>query len=218
MISKSINTWDQTKHWEEACIETRRNPDERIRRLRFFRIKKKEKILDLGCGDGLNVHILYKKGVKNIFGVDISDALIKSAKRLTPKAKFYLASAEKLPFKDETFDVVLVDSVFHHFMKYRKALGEINRVLKKKGRLCFIEPHKSIVRSLYDAVCELPISKYIPFLKKRRISYLGEIKFMRHWLKTEDDFYETLTELKFVERLRKLDIMSTIGIYEKASY
>ncbi len=217
MVLKSINTWDQTKHWEEACVETRRNPEERIRRLRFFRIKKKEKILDLGCGDGLNVHLLYKTGVKNIFGVDISEALIKSAKRLTPKAKFYLASAEKLPFKDGTFDVVLVDSVFHHFMKYRKALSEINRVLKREGRLCFIEPHKSIIRSLYDAVCELPISKYIPFLKKRRISYLGEIKFMRHWLKTEDDFYETLTELSFVERLRKLDIMSTIGIYEKSS-
>lgn len=216
-MSKSINTWGQTRGWEEACVETRRSLTERKRRIQFFKIKKKEKVLDLGCGDGLNVNILYKSGVRDISGVDISTGLIKSAKKLTPKAKFYLASAEKLPFKSETFDVVLVDSVFHHFMKYDKALNEIKRVLKKKGRLCFIEPHKSIVRSVYDALCESPISKYVSFLKKRRASYLGEIKFMKHWLKTEDVFYQTLKKLKFEEKIRKPDIMSIVGVYEKTS-
>lgn len=215
MESKSINTWDQTKHWEEACVETRRDPKERKRRLHFFKIKKKEKVLDLGCGDGLNVNILYKLGVKNIFGVDISPNLIKSAGKLTPKAKFYLASAEKLPFKDETFDVVLVDSVFHHFMKYDKAINEIKRVLKKKGRLCFIEPHRSLIRSIYDSVCELSISKYVPFLQKRRESYLGEIKFMKHWLSTEKMFFSQLIKIGFKKKLHTSDILSVVAIYEK---
>lgn len=214
-MTKNINIWGQTKSWEDACIETRRNTSERQRRLRYFKIKKKEKVLDLGCGDGLNVNILYKSGIKNITGVDISPNLIKSAKKLTPRARFYLSSAEKLPFKAETFDVVLVDSVFHHFMKYDKALSEIKRVLKNGGRLCFIEPHKNIIRSIYDIVCELPISKYIPFLRKRRVSYLGEIKFMKHWLKTENDFYKTLEKLDFKKKINKRDILSIIGVYEK---
>lgn len=198
-------------------METRRNLGERKRRLHFFKIKKKEKVLDLGCGDGLNVNLLYKSGVKNLSGVDISPELVKSAKKLTPKAKFYLASAEKLPFKTETFDVVLVDSVFHHFMRYEKALKEIKRVLKKDGRLCFIEPHRSWIRSVYDFVSEMPIAKFIPKLRERSVSYLGEIKFMKHWLRTEGQFYRGLRSLKFIEVLKKADILSIVGIYQKPS-
>lgn len=214
-MSTSINPWGQTRGWEEACVETRRNPEERKRRLHIFRIKRNEKVLDLGCGDGLNINILYKSGIKNISGVDIAPELIKSAKKLTPEAKFYFSSAEKLPFKNETFDVVMVDSVFHHFMKYDKALKEIKRVLKKTGRLCFIEPHRSLIRSIYDAVCELSISKYIPFLQKRRKSYLGEIKFMKHWLSTEKMFFSQLVKIGFKKKLHKVDILSIVAIYEK---
>jgi demethylmenaquinone methyltransferase/2-methoxy-6-polyprenyl-1,4-benzoquinol methylase len=214
-MSRSINTWGQTRVWEEACIETRRNPEERKRRLYIFKIKRNEKVLDLGCGDGLNVNLLYKSGIKKIVGVDIAPELIKNAKKLTPKAKFYISSAEKLPFKNESFNVVLVDSVFHHLMKYEKALSEIKRVLKRNGRLCFIEPHKSIIRYIYDTVCEWSISKYIPFLAKRRNSYLGEIKFMKHWLSTENLFYNLLIKFGFKKKLHRIDILSVVAIYEK---
>ncbi len=216
MESKSVNTWGQTKHWEDACVETRRNPQERKRRLQFFKIKRKEKILDLGCGDGLNLNLLYKSGVKNLYGVDISSDLIISARKLTPNAKFYLASGEKLPFKDNSFDIVLVDSVFHHFMQYEKVLNEINRVLKRGGNLCFIEPHRSIFRLFYDYVSSLSISRYIPVLKKRSLSYMGEKKFMRHWLNTEDRFYEILDKIGFHCKMKQIDILSVIGIYEKS--
>lgn len=204
----------QTKEWENACINTRRNPEKRKKRLSVFNISKKDKVLDLGCGDGLNTFILMTMGIKNIVGVDISNDLIKIAKENNPKVKFYKASAEKIPFKKNAFDVVMVDSVFHHLMSYGKPVGEIKRVLKNGGRLCFMEPHKSFFRYVYDKVCEMPISQHIPFLKKRSKSYMGEIVFMKHWIKTEHEFYEELTRQGFKKILEKEDLLSIIGIYE----
>lgn len=214
-MPKSLNVWGQTKHWEEACVETRRSLVERKRRLKLFRIKKTDRVLDLGCGDGLNIRILVQSGIKRIIGVDISKELLREAKKISPKTKFYLASSEALPFKYGSFDIVLVDSVFHHLMQFTKSLKEIKRVLAPRGKLCFIEPHKSIVREIYDFVSELPVAKYIPFLRARSISYLGEKKFMKHWLKNEEKFYRGLKELGFHEIQKKVDILSIIGIYEK---
>ena len=215
-MPKSLNVWGQTKHWEEACVNTRRNLAQREKRLKLFRIKKTDNVLDLGCGDGLNIKILVQRGVKRVAGVDISGQLLQEAKKANPKVKFYLASSESLPFKDNSFDIVLVDSVFHHLMKFRKSLKEIRRVLVSGGRLCFIEPHKSLFREFYDFVSELPIAKYTPFLKERSISYLGERKFMKHWLKNEEIFYRILEELEFRKVQKKIDILSIIGIYEKS--
>lgn len=58
--------------------------------------------------------------------------------------KFFLGVAEVLPFPAGKFDVVFVDSVFHHFLRVEKVLSEIKRVLKSKGLLCFVEPNQSI--------------------------------------------------------------------------
>lgn len=214
-MSNKLNLWNQTQEWEGDCIKTRRGISLRLRRLNFFGFNKNELILDLGCGDGLNIKILRQKGIKNVVGIDISKELLKEAKKLNPKNKFYLASAESLPFKSDNFDVVLVDSVFHHFMRFEKSLKEIKRVLKPGGRLCFVEPHKSIFRTMYDYFSVSPLAKYTPFFKERGPAYLAEIKFMKHWLETEADFFALLDILKFNELQKKADILSIIGIYEK---
>ena len=214
-MSSKLNVWGQTKHWEEACVNTRRSLAQRKRRLKLFHIKKTDRVLDLGCGDGLNIRILVQSGIKRIIGVDISKELLKVAKKINPMTKFYLASSEALSFKDSSFDIVLVDSVFHHLMQFTKSLKEIKRVLAPRGKLCFIEPHKSFMREIYDFVSELSVAKYIPFLRERSISYLGEKKFMKHWLKNEEKFYKILDELEFKEIQKKMDILSIIGIYEK---
>ena len=214
-MNNITNHSKQTVKWENACIKTRRNLGKREKRLSIFKINKKQKVLDLGCGDGLNITILKKMGIRNIVGVDISGKLIKEAKRLNPNVKFYTASSEKLPFGSESFDIVLVDSVFHHLMNYEKSLLEINRVLNPKGQLCFIEPHNSLLRSVYDRVCEMSLSKYVPFLKNRRDSYLGEINFMKHWLETEEMFYSNLEKFGFKKIVKRVDVLSIVGIYKK---
>lgn len=209
------NRFHQTHEWEIACVKTRRSKEKRKKRIRLFSIKKKDKVLDLGCGDGLNISILHSLGIRDVVGVDISKELIRLAKKNNSKTKFYVGSAEKLPFKKETFDVIFVDSVFHHIIDYQKVVKELKRVLKKNGKLCFIEPHKSPLRLMIDFICVLPISKFMPILKERREAYLGEIDFMTHWLATEKDFYQTLEKNKFTEEFTRKDFLSIVGQYKR---
>lgn len=209
------NLHHQTRQWENACIKTRRNLKRRKERIAKFRIKKSDKVLDLGCGDGLNSTILQDLGISNVIGVDISKPLLQHAQKNSPKTKFYVGSAEKIPFKDRTFSIVFVDSVFHHLLDYDKAITEIRRVLKINGYLCFIEPHRSLMRSALDFICTLPISKIIPILKERREAYFGEIHLMKHWLSTEDEFYRKLGKYKFRKVFLRSELLSNIGKFRK---
>ncbi|KKU88887.1 MAG: Methyltransferase [Candidatus Gottesmanbacteria bacterium GW2011_GWA2_47_9] len=214
-MSKSLNLYGQTEAWEHACVKTRRNLKTRKERLGQFSFGRKDKILDLGCGDGLNLKILWNMGIHHITGVDISKELLKEAKLQVPKAIFFAASAENLPFQPNHFDAVLVDSVFHHLLRYDKALREIRRVLKPGGVLCFLEPHRSLLRSIIDFICLLPIANYIPVLRERSISYKGEIDLMRHWLATEEEFYSWLDRLNMKEVFCRTSLMSKVGKFKK---
>lgn len=206
---------NQTKEWEEAYLDTRRNFRTRKKRLLRFDITSKSSVLDLGCGDGLNVSILLKMGIKRVVGVDRSKYLIEKARKNNQGIKFYVGKAESLPFRAKQFDVVLVDSVLHHLMKYNKSVKEIRRVLVDGGVFCFIEPHSSLPRKILDFVCLSPAGKLIPSFKNRRISCMEEKPLYSHWLKTEETFYKILERGGFSKIFCKKDFLSIIGKYQK---
>ena len=97
-------------------------------------------ILDVGCGTGTFVVLaatLYPH--IHVTGVDPDDSILRIARqKLKSKeynAQFIKVSAEKLPFKNASFDKVFSTLVFHHLPLAIKqqALKEIHRVLKKNG-------------------------------------------------------------------------------------
>jgi len=96
------------------------------------------KILDIGCGGG---GLCYRLQESNqVTGLDYSKAAIKMVRdnRQNFKIKFktILASAEKLPFQKESFDVIIGSEIIEHLSRPSLVLAEVKRVLKKKG--CFI--------------------------------------------------------------------------------
>ena len=104
--------------------------------LNQINFKKNATILDVGCGTGRGLKYLYKKGQRNIFGLDLSPLMIKKAEKvLENKATLKIASVEKMPFKSNSFDYVLSTEGFHHFPDPDRAIKEMKRVLKKNGRL-----------------------------------------------------------------------------------
>lgn len=181
----------------------------------MFQINFQDKVLDLGCGDGLNIKLLRQMGVSNIWGVDISDHLLKLARLNNPGTKFYLASADKLPFKNGEFDIILIDSTFYHFFDNSKSLREIRRVLKKAGRLNFIEAHHSFLRKLFDKLTLSPIANYLPFFGSRQPALRAERLSLNHWLLKEETFLKSLNKYGFKKRFLKKDLLSIIGSYER---
>ena len=80
----------------------------------MFQFKPSDRILDLGCGDGLDIQLLRDYGCTNMVGVDISTKLLHAARKRNPGIRFFRASAVTLPFPDATFDIVLIDSMLYH--------------------------------------------------------------------------------------------------------
>ena len=98
--------------------------------------KEGERILDVACGGGALSLKIAGKGC-GVYGVDISEDAINSAKRLAEREKiaceFEIGSAEVLPYPDGYFDKVICSSSLEHFKDDIKALKEMHRVLKPNG-------------------------------------------------------------------------------------
>jgi SAM-dependent methyltransferase len=97
-----------------------------------------EKLLEIGCGGGANLHHL--RGLPGArFGIDFSWARAVGASSTGAHAA--CADATGLPFADQSFDVVLVRDLLHHVPERGAVMREAARVLKRGGRLHLIEPN-----------------------------------------------------------------------------
>ena len=90
-----------------------------------------ESLLDVGCGTGFLIELLIKQRPARYCGADLSDEMIRVAKdKQIDGAEFVVSSADKLPYPDETFDIVTCSQSFHHYPYPEKAMLEAKRVLK----------------------------------------------------------------------------------------
>ncbi len=102
-------------------------------------VKRGDKILDFGCGNGRLLEILQSQKIEYL-GVDVSGELIKRAQKKYPqwRANFRKIEAHKsLPFLDDFFNVIFSVAVFHHFpFEYQKEkIRDLYRVLSPDGKL-----------------------------------------------------------------------------------
>ncbi len=98
-------------------------------------LPKKAKILDAGCGSGIPVSkFLVNKGF-HVIGVDISESMLKLARKNVPKAKFVKESMTDLKFSKSFFDgITAFYSIIHvPREKHIKVFKTFYRILKPKG-------------------------------------------------------------------------------------
>jgi len=104
-----------------------------------FDIKPGSKMLDVGSGTGILLHYLlrYIGPEGEVVALDYAEEMLKvsRSKKPEPNIRYVTADVSSIPLKNEMFDTVVCYSCFPHFDDKPKALSEINRVLKGKGRL-----------------------------------------------------------------------------------
>ncbi len=109
--------------------------------LLFPLLKKQDRLLDLGCGNGRLRKFLDEKiiPVGNYFGLDLSEELLKIARQNYPQDHFFRGNfAQKLPFGDENFEIITAIASFHHLLNKKDQdsfLEESWRVLKPHGKI-----------------------------------------------------------------------------------
>ena len=110
------------------------DPAVRDRLTHHLELKPQGKYLDVGSGTGN-----YTTALANIggiwSGIEPSTQMIEVARTKAPTIEWVQSSAEKIPFRSNTFDGVMCTLAIHHFSDLQRALTEMDRVLRDNGKL-----------------------------------------------------------------------------------
>lgn len=125
-----FNTYGSRSH--ELAHRLARNKLTEI--LKCLGANQKSRVLCVAVGSGEEIEYI-KPITQNIYGNDISIDILRATK-LKYGINVCLAEADKLPFMDESFDVVVVSAFLHHIAHLKNEdvfFDEFNRVLKNGG-------------------------------------------------------------------------------------
>ncbi len=127
-----------------------------------------ESALDVGCGEGFTLNKLSENKIgKKLEGVDFLKTAIDTGKRVHPHLKLKVGNIYHLPYKDNSFDLVICTEVLEHLEDPKKALSELTRVSKKY---------------LLLSVPNEPFFRLANFLRGKNLSRLGnDIEHIHHW-------------------------------------
>lgn len=110
----------------------------------FFKNIEDKKVLDLGCGEGQSLEYLYKKGAKEVWGIDISKEQIKKAQERFPQFKEnfkVLPMEEELNLPNNYFDYVVSIFSIGYTSNLQKTLNNAYKCLNENGELVISWTH-----------------------------------------------------------------------------
>jgi 2-polyprenyl-3-methyl-5-hydroxy-6-metoxy-1,4-benzoquinol methylase len=131
------------------------------------------RILDVGCGIG---NYLYLNDREGCFGIDLESQSLKTAKKYCIKSDFAVASVLNLPFRNETFDLIVMWEVIEHVPAgtEMQAFAEVHRTLAACGSLLLSTPNKNIISNIMDPAYILGHRHYDA---KNLVKFISEIGF-----------------------------------------
>jgi ubiquinone/menaquinone biosynthesis C-methylase UbiE len=154
--------------WEAAYLRFETPEEEiqkfmaRLNRLGAPQWPRDAEIVELFCGRGNGLIALQRLGFTNIEGVDLSPRLIAQFKGT---AKCTVADCRQLPFPDRSKDILIVQGGLHHLpglpSDLDQTFSEMQRVLRKTGRVMFVEPWRTPFLTLVHFISEIPLVRKI---------------------------------------------------------
>lgn len=127
----------QSDYWDRVALEKRFTHTLRLEWLSRY-LNQKARILDYGCGYGRILEQLVTVGYSNAVGTDFSESMVKRCRLMIPHVDLIQNDGESLPFKDRTFDAVIMFSVLTCVPRdedQRALVTGVFRVLRPGGLL-----------------------------------------------------------------------------------
>lgn len=135
-IEKQYDAGRTAQKYIEASIENfERDAGRRFMYEQISTLPRTSRILDVGCGSGIDLSVYAKMGFTNLSGIDPSSKFIEEAKKaLGESVDFKEGAFECIPHRDGSFDVVTSRFALHYSRDIEKSLKEVGRVLKSGGK------------------------------------------------------------------------------------
>ena len=154
--------------WEAAYLRLE-TPEEEIRKFigRLNRLGARQwprdaEIVELFCGRGNGLVALQRLGFTRLEGLDLSPRLIAQYKG---SANCIVADCRELPFDDRSKDALIVQGGLHHLPNLPgdldQTFSEMQRVLRKDGRVMFVEPWRTPFLDFIHFVSRIPIVRQL---------------------------------------------------------
>jgi len=155
-----------------------------------------KRILDIGCSMGAFESLALEGKPAEAFGIDLDEKDLMLARENVPLAKFKAGSALELPFEKNCFDIIVMLDVIEHLPagSEAKALLEINRVLKKGGRLLVSTPNNNLLSNALDPAFLMGHRHYNAVQLEKMLAESG---FAVRRVETAGAFYELLAMLLY---------------------
>jgi ubiquinone/menaquinone biosynthesis C-methylase UbiE len=104
---------------------------------------RQDTVLDVACGAGI-LACAFAKIANNVTGVDLTPAMLQQAKLVAREygltnVTWKVGNAERLPFQDDTFSIVVSRYAFHHFQRPKIVLSEMMRVCCPGGKILIVD-------------------------------------------------------------------------------
>lgn len=131
-------------HGEEG-VETIKNMNENHKPISEFAFECidvgiDDKILDIGCGGGVNIEKFLKLSTNNVDGLDYSELSVNESIKRNQKAvndkrcKIIQADVSKMPIGDEIYDLVSAFETIYFWPDLSKTFKEVLRIIKPNGQ------------------------------------------------------------------------------------
>ena len=152
-----------------------------------------KRVLDVGTGYGRNLTFLARRFGKRsrIWSVDSSPAVVHEIKAMMRKHQYSRhvfvkeANAERLPFKNDRFELVVSLFSLHHLSNPKRGLFEMRRVLSRGGKLIIADWRPAAGKSLMlHAQSDIPSPTFV-IKQLKRSGYRTKSHVRRYWYLTE---------------------------------
>jgi SAM-dependent methyltransferase len=139
----SDDLWEDHAGWWQDGFSEGADPEyeEQILPLAASLLAGRDRVLDVGTGEGQIARLARSGGATTVVGIDPTRNQVVEAARRGGGVDYARAEAAALPFGDGTFDAVVACLVFEHIHAVDAAIAEVARVLEPGGRFVFMLNH-----------------------------------------------------------------------------